>query len=125
MVIETRHLARQRGAIITEIVMAMAILFIAVIPLGNALSSDAKLFRATYQHAVAMEIVDGEMEILAAGEWRDIPEGSRPYAVHANAATNLPPGQFLLARAGNHLRLEWTSAQKAGVGTIIREVTVK
>jgi hypothetical protein len=110
---------------IFEVVMAMAILIIAVLPLGFALNSDAKLFRTTYQRAVAMEIVDGEIEILAAGLWRDIPEGARPYAVHANAATNLPPGQFLLTRAGGHLRLEWSAAKKTGIGSIIREVTVK
>ena len=125
MVIQTRHLAGQCGVLIFEVVMAMAILVIAVLPLGYALNSDARLFRATYQQAVAMEIVDGEIEILAAGDWRGIPEGSRPYDVHANAATNLPPGRFLLTRTGNHLRLEWSSAKKSGVGTIIREVTVK
>jgi hypothetical protein len=110
---------------IFEVVMAMAILTIAVLPLGFALNSDAKLFRKTYQRAVAMEIVDGEMEILAAGGWRGIPEGSRPYGIHANAATNLPPGRFLLTRAGHHLRLEWSSAKKSGVGSVVREVTVK
>jgi len=72
-----------------------------------------------------MEIVDGEIEILAAGPWRGIPEGSRPYTVHANAAANLPPGQFLLTRAGNHLRLEWTAVKKSGIGPVIREATVK
>jgi hypothetical protein len=125
MVIQTRHFARQRGFVIVEIIVAMGILVIAMIPLTIALNSDAKLFRAAYQRAVAMEIVDGEIEILAAGPWRDIPEGSRPCAVHANAAANLPPGQFLLTRAGNHLRLEWTAANKSGIGTIIREVTVQ
>jgi hypothetical protein len=125
MVIQTGHLAGQRASLIFEVLMAMAILLIAVLPLGYALTSDAKLFRATYQRAVAMEIVDGEIEILAAGGWRDIPEGSRPYAVHANAAANLPPGRFLLTRDGSHLRLEWSAANKSGIGTIIREVTVK
>jgi hypothetical protein len=125
MVIQTRHPATQRASLIFEVVMAMTIVVIAVLPLGYALTSDAKLFRVTYQKAVAMEIVDGEIEILAAGGWRDIPEGSRPYTVHANAATNLPPGRFLLTRADNHLRLEWSSAKKSGIGTITREVTVK
>jgi hypothetical protein len=125
MVIRTRHLARQRGALIIEVIMAMTILIIAVLPLGLALNSDARLFRATYQKAVAMEIVDGEIEILAAGGWRDIPEGAHPYAVHANAAANLPPGQFLLTRDGNRLRLEWSATKKSGVGTIVREATVK
>lgn len=125
MVIRTRHLARQCGAIITEMMVAMAILTIAVLPLGYTIRADARMLRASYQHAVAMEIVDGEMEILASGAWRDIPEGARPYGVHAKAATNLPPGRFLLTRAGNHLRLEWSSAKKSGIGTIVREVTVK
>ena len=105
--------------------MAMTILIIAVFPLGFSLHTDAKLFRLTYQRAVAMEIVDGEIEILAAGGWRDLPEGSRPYAVHANAATNLPPGQFTVTRAGRQIQLRWAAAKKSGIGPIIREVTVK
>jgi hypothetical protein len=124
MVIQSRHVARQRGMLIVEVVVAMAMLTIAVFPLGFAFNSDAKLLRMTYQQAVAMEIVDGEIEILAAGPWRDLPEGPVPYPVHANAATNLPPGQFLLTRSGNHLRLEWSSAKKSGFAPIVREVTV-
>jgi hypothetical protein len=125
MVIQTRHWPGQRGTLITEMMVAMAILVIAVIPMGNALFSDTRLLRSAYQQAVAMEIVDGEMEILAAGAWREVPEGSQPFVVHANAAINLPPGQFLLTRTGNHLRLEWASAKKAGIGPIVREVTFK
>ncbi|MGA3179939.1 MAG: hypothetical protein ABSF38_06315 [Verrucomicrobiota bacterium] len=124
MVIQSRPIARQRGMLIVEVVVAMAMLTIAVFPLGFAFNSDARLFRVTYQQAVAMEIVDGEIEILAAGPWRDLPEGPVPYPVHANAATNLPPGQFLLTRSGNHLRLEWSSAKKSGIGSVVREVTV-
>jgi hypothetical protein len=125
MVIQIRHQAGEGSALIFEVVMAMTILIIAVLPLGMTLNSDARLFGATYQKAVAMEIVDGEIEILAAGGWRNLPEGTRPYAVRADAAANLPPGQFLLTRAGNHLRLEWSAAKKSGIGTIVREVTVK
>ena len=108
-----------------EMVMAMAILVIAMLPLAFSVNSDARLFRATYQRAVAMEIVDGEMEILAAGAWRDFPEGPQPYTVHANAAANLPPGQFQLTRTGHHLRLEWRPRKKQGIGPVVREVTVK
>ena len=109
----------------TEMVMAMAILAIAMVPLGYSVNSDARLFRATYQRAVAMEIVDGEIEILAAGEWRNFPEGAHSYTVHAKAASNLPAGQFQLTRTGQHLRLEWSSAKKQGIGPVIREVDVK
>jgi hypothetical protein len=125
MVSRTRQRLKQRGMLMTELLVAMAILVIAMFPLGYTMFSEAGLFRATYQRAVVMEIVDGEMEILAAGEWRDFPEGSQPYTVHANAAANLPPGRFLFTRTGNHLRLEWSSAKKRGIGTIVREATAK
>jgi hypothetical protein len=125
MVIQTSHCAKKRGIALAEMVMAMAILVFAMLPLGFSINSDGKVLRATYQRAVAMEIVDGEMEILAAGPWRGFPEGAHPYAVQARAATNLPPGQFLLTRTGPHLRLEWSSTKKQGIGPVVREVTVK
>jgi hypothetical protein len=125
MVIRTGHSRKQRGIVVAEIVLAIAILSIAMLPLAFSANADARLFRATYQRAVAMEIVDGEIEILAAGEWRNFPEGSHSYAVHAKAAANLPPGQFRLTRSGQHIRLEWTSAKKQGIGSVVREVTVK
>jgi hypothetical protein len=125
MVIRTRQHLKQRGIVMAELVMAMAILMIALLPLAFSVNSDARLFRATYQRAVAMEIVDGEMEILAAGAWRSFPEGAHPYPVHAQAAANLPEGRFQLTRTGQHLRLEWSSTKKQGIGPIVREVTVK
>ena len=62
-------------------------------------ASERRLARAYYQRAVAMEIVDGEMEVLLAGEWRDFPPGTQDYRVHCGAATNLPPGRFILSVA--------------------------
>ena len=117
MVIETRHFAKQRGFMMTEMVMAMGILIIAMLPLSYSINS--------YQRAVAMEIVDGEIEILAAGAWHSIPEGTHSYTVRANALTNLPPGQFQLTRTGEHLRLQWASTKKHGIGPVVREVDVK
>jgi hypothetical protein len=114
-----------RGMLTAELIVGMAILVIAVLPIGFSLIADARVLRTNYQHAVAMEIVDGEMEILATGEWRSFPEGTHPYPVHAAAATNLPAGKFQLTRTGNKLRLEWTPDQRHGVGTVAREVTVK
>ena len=72
-----------------------------------------------------MEIVDGEMEILAAGEWQNFPEGSQSYTVHARAAASLPPGHFQLTKTGRHLRLEWTADNRQGIGSVVREVTLK
>jgi Tfp pilus assembly protein PilV len=125
MVIRRPSNNRERGIAMVEIVVAMALMGIALLPLSYSVRSDARLLRATCQHAVAMEIVDGEMEILAAGEWRYLPEGTHPYQVHAKAVSSLPTGVFELTRNGNHLRLQWSATTKSGVGVIVREATVK
>ena len=113
-----------RAMLTTELVVGMAILVLAILPIGYSLIDDARALRSNYQHAVAMEIVDGEMEILAAGQWRSFPEGTNIYPIHAAAATNLPPGQFKFTRAGNHLQLEWRANPPLG-GNVTREVTVQ
>ena len=108
-----------------DLFVGMAILALAILPLAFSYVRETRLLRAEYFRGAAMEIVDGEMEVLAAGEWRNLPEGAQPYAVHARAAASLPPGHFQLTRAGQHLRLEWTSDQRQGIGPIIRDITVK
>ena len=125
MVISLSRSRAPRAFLILDLVVGMAMLVLAIFPLAYTVNSEARLFRATYQRALAMEIVDGEMEILAAGEWRAFPEGTMAYPVQARAAANLPDGQFQLTRTGNHLRLQWSPAEKSGVGPVVREVTVK
>ena len=125
MVITPKHFRSTRAFLIIDLVVGMAMLVLAIFPLAYAVNSEARLFRATYQRALAMEIVDGEMEILAAGEWHAFPEGTQTYRVPARAAANLPDGQFQLTRTGPHVRLEWIPAEKTGIGTVVREVTVK
>ncbi len=125
MVIKIRHQPGKNGALMTEVMVAMALLLAVMLPMGDSVINEGKLFRATYQHAIAMEIVDGEMEILAAGEWQAFPEGTHDYPVHAAAAANLPQGQFHLTRQTNHLRLEWAPTNTHGISPVIREVTLK
>jgi hypothetical protein len=107
-----------------ELLVAVAILLGALLPLAYSLASEKRFARTAYQHAVAMEIVDGEMEALAAGEWRDFSPGVHEYQVHAVAATNLPPGKFLLTIEAGKMRLEWQPAGKARA-TVVREVKLK
>jgi len=117
---------RERGFfLMTDLIVGMAILTLAIMPLAYSFTRDRQLLRADYSRAVAAEIVDGEMEILAAGAWRDFPDGRQVYPVHAAAAARLPAGQFELTKAGNHLRLEWKSDKHLGIGEVVREVTVK
>ena len=126
MVIRTSfRSARERGALMTELLIAMALLLSSLIPLAYFIQSERVMARSCYYRAVAIEIVDGEMETLQAGGWRAFDSGTREYPVHAGALTNLPPGQFLLTVETNKLRLEWKPSLKRHGGHVVREVMLK
>ena len=125
----TKHFSppakRKRGFMMVDLFVGMAILALAILPLAFTYTKESRLLRAEYFRGVAMEIVDGEMEVLAAGEGRNFPEGSQIYTVHASAAATLPPGHFQLTKTGQQLRLEWASDQHQGIGPVVREATFK
>ena len=118
------HRTRTRGLLCAEMVISMGILAAVMFPLAYQLERDARLCKAYYQEAVALEIVDGEMEILAAGEWRAFPKGTQPYPVQAQSATNLPAGRFLLTVSDDKVRLEWKPAKAHGARPVAREITL-
>ena len=115
----------RRGFLMVDAVVALAILSLAIVPLGFSFARERQVLKTEYLRSVANEIVDGEMEILAAGDWKDFPDGAQSYAVRANAAANLPPGHFQLIKTGNHLRLDWKPDKRQGISAVVREVTVK
>lgn len=122
--VHTTHFNSERGMFLFEIMVALAILAIAIFPLAYSYQQEARLARAHYEHAVAMEIVDGELERLMAGNWSEIPEGTRPLKVTANSARNLPKGTFKTTRHGNHLRVSWKATVPGHHGEVSREVTL-
>ena len=105
--------------------VGLAILTIAVLPLAYSFVRERQMLRIEYSRCIINEIVDGEMEILAAGAARNLPDGAQNYTVHANAMNLLPPGHFELAKNGNHLRLAWMPDKRRGVSAVIRETTLK
>jgi hypothetical protein len=113
----------RRGYLEVDMLVGLAILSLAVVPLGYSFAHERKLLKIEYQSSVANEIVDGEMEILAAGAGKSFSDGSQQYSVNARAAASLPPGHFQLTKNGNHLRLEWNADAKSGLGSIVRETT--
>jgi hypothetical protein len=119
------HRNQEHGYLMVDLLVALAILSLAIVPVGFSFDRERQVLKIEYFHSVANEIVDGEMEILAAGDWKNYPDGSQNYPVHARAAATLPPGHFQLTKTGNHLRLEWNSDEKQGVGAVVREVTIK
>jgi hypothetical protein len=118
-------LSARHGFLEVDLAVGLAILALAVVPLGFLFARERQVLRIEYFRSVANEIVDGEMEILAAGEWKNYPDGTQAYPVHANATTNFPPGHFQLTKTGNHLLLEWNSDGRKGIGEVAREITIK
>jgi hypothetical protein len=114
----------QQGLLEIDLVVAIFILTVAILPLGFSFAHERQALHADYCRAVANEIVDGEMEILAAGDWKNYPDGAQPYSVHSRAVANLPAGHFELTKKQNHLRLEWAPDKRQGIGAVIRDTTI-
>jgi hypothetical protein len=113
------------GFLTVELVVAMGILALVLLPLGYGFVQEQQLARAYYHRAIAMEIVDGEMERVLAGEWRSFAPGTHAYPVSALSATNLPPGRFLLTRTETTVRLEWIPNSHRTGGPVVRDVKLK
>jgi hypothetical protein len=117
--------ATERGALMTEMVVAMAFLMVAMLPLAFSFAKEQRYLRSCYQRAIAVEIVDGEFELLLAGEWRAFQNGVQEYSPRGEAMKNLPAGKFELTVTGQRLRLEWLPATKNHGGNVVREAAVK
>ncbi len=116
-----RRAGPRRGYLEVDLVVALAILMLAVLPVGYSVLQERKLTRAYYSRAVAMEIVDGEFEVLRAGAWRRFEEGSHSYQPHAESASQLPSGRFTLTVTGEQLRLVWQPEGRGSGSAVVRE----
>jgi hypothetical protein len=112
-----------RAIVLVEAIVAVGMLSMLIVAFAALAGSEARLSRELYFRAVAMQIVDGEMETLVAGERRAWPAGRHEYPVDAEAVKSLPPGRFVLTVAPKTLRLEW---RPEGAGSpVAREVTLR
>ena len=119
MVKRNRH-----GSIMIELVVAIGILTTALLPFAYSYMNEQHQCHMAYVRAIAMELVDGQMEILAAGRWREVGgDGVYDYPVNAGAARNLSPGKFTLTVHGRQLRLEWRPDNPRQCRPIIREAS--
>lgn len=116
---------RRNGFLQVDMVFALALFAIAIMPLGYSFARERQVLKIEYYHSAINELVDGEMEILVAGAAKNLPEGTQNYSVTARAAAKLPSGHFELTKNANHLRLAWLPDEKRGVGVIAREANFK
>lgn len=117
--------ARRRGFLAVDMAIAAAILSLGLIPLAYSVLGERQLLRATYYRATLAELVDGEAEVLAAGEARSLTEGAESYNLRAAVGQELPAGKFQITKTGHHVRLEWLPQQKTGIGPVVREFDLK
>src|SRR2546423_30089 len=115
----------QRGAMMMELVVAMALWSVALLPLAYSFMAEKRLARASYQRAVAIQLVDGEMEVLMAGEWKKYTPGKHEYKITGHAVSNLAPGKFMLVLQPPRLKLEWQPAFKDYGGRVSRGITLR
>jgi hypothetical protein len=118
------HKKSSQGVLMMDLAMAIIILSLAIFPLAFSFAQERDAMRADYFRAAADEVVDGEMEVLAAGDWKNYPDGTHSYTVQSPAAAGLPAGNFELTKAGKRLRLEWMPKRRQGIGIVTREITV-
>ncbi|MCF7708798.1 MAG: hypothetical protein K9N52_07870 [Verrucomicrobia bacterium] len=114
-----------RGFLIIDIIVAISLIAIVLFPLAMTFSKEERLCRNLYNRAVAMEIVDGEMEFLLAGEYAGFQSGVHDYAVNAVSAINLPPGRFELTVRSNLVRLCWIPDASGVGGKVTREAVLR
>lgn len=114
-----------RGVLQIDLLVGLAVLTIAVMPVGYSFTRERQALRIEYYRSVINEVVDGEMEILAVGAAKNLPDGSQNYSVRSRAVANLPAGHFQLNKSGNHLRLEWKPDEKCGISPVVREILLK
>ena len=120
-----RQRVDELGALMTELMIGLAILGIAVLPLAFSFAKEHQYLRTCYQRAVAMEIVDGEMEVLLAGDWLSFTNGVHVLITRAQSATNMPPGKLQLTVSEKNLRLEWLPDRHNQGGTVVRKATAR
>ena len=111
------------GWLLADLIVAMAVIMVALLPLGYTFLAEARLCRAAYYRAVALEVVDGEMEFLAAGEYKAFPPGNHPYLPNSAAAQQLP-GSLRLTVTSRLVRLEWRPAARRQGSPVIREFKI-
>ncbi len=115
---------RRTGSLQIDALVALGLVSAVVLPLGFGVLANQRLMRQTYQRAVAMELVDGEMEVLASGGLHAVPLGTREIRMSAHAATNLPPGKFVLTRTERTCRLEWVPLNPPREVPFAREIAI-
>jgi hypothetical protein len=121
----TTRLARCRAFLQLDVAVAITVLALVFIPLSVSSSGDLDLARRQYFEAVALQLIDGEMDVLLAGERRKYTPGEHQIKPVGEAVQNLPEGEFVLTVHDQKLTLAWVPTKRAKWGRVERVVELK
>jgi len=124
--VKTCRTSQNLGFLTTDAVVALAILCLALIPLTMTLSPQQQVAKSYYEQSVLLEVLDGELEVLRAGAWRELGTGRHVYRVQAEAVQSLPEGSFTVIVTESRVRLEWHPVPRPNRkrAIVAREVTL-
>ena len=121
----TTRLANRLAFLQLDVAVAITFLALVFIPLSISSSGDLDLARRHYFEAVALQLIDGEMDVLLAGEHRKYTTGEHRITPVGEAVQNLPEGEFVLMVHDQKLTLAWVPTKRAKWGRVERVVELK
>ncbi len=122
---QTIRLARRRAFLQLDVAVAITVLALVFIPLSISSSGDLDLARRHYFEAVALQLIDGEMDVLLAGERQKYTTGEHRITPVGESVQNLPEGEFVLTVHDQKLTLAWVPTKRAKWGRVERVVELK
>ena len=108
-----------------DIAVAIVILGLIFIPLSVTSSAKLDLARRHHFEAVALNLIDGEIDVLLAGEIKKYKLGKSLITPPGEAVGSLPKGEFILTLNEKTIKLEWVPKKLTKWGRIQREVNLK
>ena len=121
----TTRLAKRLAFLQLDVAIALMVLALVFIPLSVSSSGGLDLARRHYFEAVALQLIDGEMDVLLAGERRKYTTGEHRIKPVGESVQNLPAGEFVLSVQDEKLTLAWMPKKLAKWGRVERVVQLK
>ena len=121
----TTRLAKRLAFLQLDVAIALTVLALVFIPLSVSSSGGLDLARRHYFEAVALQLIDGEMDVLLAGERQKYTTGEHRIKPVGDAVQNLPEGKFVLTVQDEKLTMAWVPTKRAKWGRIERVVELK
>ncbi len=123
--VKSKFLVSHLAFVQLDVMVAIVILMLVFIPLTVTSSSKLDLARRHHVEAVVLQLIDGEIDVLLAGEHEKYNFGEHRITPAGEAAEDLPKGDFILTLKKKQLSLVWIPVKQAKWGRIDREVNLK